>query len=78
MGTAVGLLGHERPFQSGRKSRPAAAALPRRFDLIDDGVAPALQNRLGAIPGAASARAIEAPIVLAVEILEDAVLVGEH
>src|SRR4029077_3680455 len=78
MRTAIGLLGHERPFQSGRESRATAPALPRRLDFIDDGIATARQNIFGAVPGAAAARAVEAPIVLAVEILEDAVLVGEH
>src|SRR6516162_4471206 len=78
MRTPVGLLRHERPFQSGRKSRAAAPALPRRLDFIDDSVAAASQNFFGAVPGTAAARAVEAPIVLAVEIFEDAVLVREH
>src|SRR5947208_1576698 len=34
MRAAVGLLRHERPFQSGRKSGAAAPALPRRLDFI--------------------------------------------
>ena len=74
----VGFLGHERPFQSGRKSGAATAAQARRLHLVDDLVAAAFQNRLGAVPGAARTRAFETPIVKAVEILEDAVLVGEH
>ena len=41
-------------------------------------VAALVQDRLGAVPGAARARAVEAPVALAVEIPEDAVLVGEH
>ena len=74
----VHLLGHERPFQSGRKTGAATAALTRRLHFVDDGVAAFFQNRLGAIPGAASAGGIELPAVMAVEIFEDAVLVGEH
>ena len=66
MRTAVRLLGHERPFQSGRKSRAATAALPGGFDFIDDGVAAARQNFFAAIPGAALSRAFKAPIVLTV------------
>ena len=75
---AIGLLGHERPFQPGRKSRAAAAALARGFHFVNDGVAAFFQDRLGAVPGAARARAIEVPAMMAVEIFEDAVLVGEH
>ena len=71
-------LGHERPFHAGREARAAAAAQARRLHLVDDGVAALLQDRLGAVPGAALARAFEAPVALAVEVLEDAVLVVEH
>ena len=54
---------------------------PRRPDFFISStmrVAASCQNRLGAVPGAARPRALEAPIVEAVEIGEDAVLVGEH
>ncbi len=77
--TAVlGFLGHERPFHAGREARAAAAAQARRLHLVDDPVAALVDDRLGAVPGAALARALEAPIVEAVEVLEDAVLVLEH
>ena len=72
------LLRHERPFEAGREARPAAAAQPRFLHLLDDRVAALLQDRLGAVPGAARARALQARIVQAVEVREDAVLVGEH
>ena len=76
---AVGrFLRHERPFQPGRESRPAAAAQARGLHLVDDPVAALVDDRLGAVPGAAAARALEAPVVEAVEVLEDAVLVVEH
>src|SRR5208282_3217826 len=65
-------------FEPGRKSRAAAAALPGRLHLVDDGVTPPRQNRLGAVPGAAGARAVEAPIVQAIEIFENAIFIGEH
>ena len=71
-------LRHERPFHAGREARAAAAAQAGRLHLGDDGVAALVQDRLGAVPGAALARAFEAPVALAVEILEDAVLVVEH
>src|SRR3984885_874786 len=74
----VRLLGHERPFQSGRKTGAAAAALAGGFHLVDDGLAAFLQNRLGAVPAAARTRPVEAPAVVAIEIFKDAVLIGEH
>src|SRR3954451_19963093 len=74
----LGLLGHERPFEPGRKAGAAAAALARRLHFVDDPVAAFFEDRLRAVPGAARPRALEAPVVLAVEILEDAVLVSEH
>ena len=72
------LLGHERPLQPGREARAAAAALAGGLHLVDDPVAALLDDRLGAVPGAARARALEAPVVQAVEIEEDAILVCEH
>src|ERR1700760_3551418 len=76
---AVGrLLGHERPFQTGRKPPPAASAQPRSLHLGNDPVASLVDDRLGAVPGATAARAFETPVLEAVEIAEDAVLVVEH
>src|SRR5262249_47008076 len=76
--TAVGLLGHERPLQPGGKAGAAAPAQARGFHLVDDPVAAFFQDRLAAVPGAAFARTLEAPIVQAVEVLEYAILVLEH
>src|ERR1700719_1146625 len=73
-----GFLRHERPFQAGRETRPAAAAQARGLHLVDDPVAALVDDRLGAVPCAAAARALEAPVMEAVEVLEDAVLVIEH
>src|SRR5262249_59161441 len=78
MRAAVGLFGHERPFQAGRKTGSAAATQPRSLHLIDDPIAALLQDGLGAVPGAPGACAVEAPVVEAVEIGEDAVLVLKH
>src|SRR5881227_3648509 len=72
---AVGrFLRHERPFQAGRESGAAAAAQARGLHLVDDPVAALVDDTLGAIPRAAAARALEAPVVEAVEVFEDAVL----
>ena len=71
-------LGHERPLQSGWEAGAAAAAQARGLHLVDDRVAAFVQDRLGAVPGTTLARALKAPVVEAVEIPEDAVLVVEH
>jgi hypothetical protein len=71
-------LRHERPFQAGRETRPAAPAQAGGLHLGDDPVAALVDDRLGAVPGPAAARALKAPVVEAVEIAEDAVLVVEH
>ena len=78
MRPAVGLLGHERPFQPGRKAGAAAPAQAGGLHLVDDPVAALLQDPLGAVPGAARAGAVEPPVVKAVEIEKDAILVLEH
>ncbi|MEH2477776.1 hypothetical protein V1282_001133 [Nitrobacteraceae bacterium AZCC 2146] len=76
---AVGrILRHERPFHAGRETCPATAAQARGFHLGDDPVAALVEDGLGAVPAAATARAFEAPVLEAVEIAEDAVLVVEH
>ena len=74
----IGGLRHERPFQAGREAGAAAAAQARGLHLGDDPVLAFVDEALGIVPGAALARAFEAPVAEAVEIGEDAVLVGEH
>ena len=73
-----GLLGHERPLEPGREARAAAAAQPRGLHLLDDPVAALLEELLGAVPLSARHGALQPPVVEAVEIGEDAVLVGKH
>src|SRR5262249_23756577 len=75
---AVRLLGHEPPLEPGREPGAAATAQARGLDLGDDGIAALGEDRLGVVPGAARAGALEPPVVEAVEVLEDAVLVLEH
>src|SRR5262249_58078229 len=72
------LFRHERPLQAGRNPRPAAAAQPGSLHLVDDPVAALVDDRLGAVPGAAAPRALEPPVMEAVEVLEDTILVREH
>src|SRR5271169_2788640 len=78
MRPAVGLFGHERPFQPGGKAGAAAAALAGGLDLIDDAVAAFGENLFGAVPSAAGAGRLKAEAVMTVEVFENAVLVGEH
>src|SRR5579872_4147872 len=74
----LGFLRHEGPLHAGRESGAAAAAQARGLHLVDDPVASLVDDRLGAVPGAATPRAFEAPIMQAIEVFEDAVLVLEH
>src|SRR5438876_12238733 len=78
MRTAVGLLGHERPLQPCGKTGPAPSTQARGLHLVDDPIAPLLEDGLGALPGTARARPLKGPVVQAVQIGEDAVLVLEH
>ena len=78
-GTPVGVvLRHERPLHAGRESRAATAAQAGRLHLVDDPVAALLDDSLGAVPGPAAARTFEPPVIEAVEIAEDTILVLEH
>ena len=71
-------LGHEGPFEAGGEAGAAAAAQARLLDHVDDGLGPEFEDRLGAVPVAALLRGVEPRRLEAVEIGEDAVLVGEH
>ena len=72
------LLGHEAPLHAGREARAAAAAQARCLDHLDDRVLAERHQRLGVVPVAARLRRLQAPGLEAVEVGEDAVLVGEH
>ena len=76
-GTAVlAFLGHERPFHPGRESRTAATAQARRLDFLDDRVLPARHQVFRVVPVATLLRAIQTPVLKAVEVGEDAILVS--
>ena len=68
-------LGHERPLQAGREPGAAAAAQARGLGVVDDPVAPAGQDVLGGIPRATLLGGLQAPVMEAVEVGEDAVFV---
>src|SRR5262249_57828390 len=74
----VGLLRHERPLEAGGEAGAAAPAQAGGLDLVDDAIAALLEDRFGAIPSAARASARKPPVVQAVEVREDAILILEH
>src|SRR5262245_24706019 len=74
----IGLLGHERPFETGREAGASAAAQARGLDLVDDPIAALVEDRFGAVPSAARAGTRKGPVVQTVEICEDAILVLKH
>ena len=74
----VRLFGHERPLEPCREAGAAAAAQAGRLHFVDDAIAPLGENVFCAIPTAARAGAFEAPVMEAVEIGKDAILVCEH
>src|SRR5262249_35949612 len=56
MWTAVGLFRHEGPFQAGRKSGTAAAALARSLPFIHHRIAPSTKERPRTVPRATRTR----------------------
>jgi hypothetical protein len=74
----VGLLRHERPLEAGGKACAAAAAQAGGLDLVDNAIAALLEDRFGAIPRAPRARARKPPVVQAVEVRENTILILEH
>ncbi len=73
----IAFLGHERPFQSGRKARAATSTQAGILHLLNDPVAALIQNRFGAIPMAACLHAFQRAISHPVEVIEDPVVIGE-
>src|SRR5262245_47768175 len=71
------VLGRERPFWAGREAGTAPATQAGILDFGDDGVVPLFDQRLGAVPGTARLGPRQPPVVEAVEVLEDPVLVPE-
>ena len=69
---------HERPFEAGRKTRPATSAQPGFFHLVDDPVAALGENLLGPVPVSTRFCRIEAPVVEAIEIGENTILIAQH
>ncbi|GJD83145.1 hypothetical protein HPGCJGGD_1008 [Methylobacterium haplocladii] len=74
----VRLLRHERPLQAGREAGATAAAQAGALHLVDDPVPTHVEQELGAVPSAALLRRVEIGRVQAVEVGEDAILIGEH
>ncbi len=73
---AIGCFRHERPFHARAEARPAAPAQAGGFHFLNDFLTPQRQQRAGIVPVAAFLGAFQRPIMMAVEIGENAVLIG--
>ncbi len=73
----LAFLRHEAPLHTGRKARATTAAQARRLDALDDIVLADFHQLLGIVPIAALHRRLDAPILEAIDVGEDAVLVGK-
>lgn len=78
LGPAVGRLVHEGPFHPGGKAGPTAAPQAGNLDLIDDPIGALVYYFLGLVPVAAAHGALQPPVMSAVQIREDAVLIGQE
>src|SRR5947209_17343065 len=78
MWPSIGFFRHERPLQSGGKAGTAPSAQSRCFHFVDDPIASLLQNRSGTVPCPAGTRTRQTPIMLAVQVSENAVAVVEN
>ena len=76
--TAGVFLRHERPFEACRETGTATAAQAGFFHLVDDPVASLGENIPGPVPVAAGFRALETPVMEAVEVRKDTILVVQH
>ena len=77
MRATVCLLGHERPFQPGRKTRAAATAQAAVLHFLNDPVPALAQNVRRTVPMTARFDALERTILHPVEVGEDTVFIGE-
>ena len=71
-------LGHEGPFKAGGEAGAAAAAQTACLDFIHQPVTALVDEGFGIQPAAALLCAFKAPIMEAVEVGENAILVSEH
>ena len=78
MRTLANHLGHEGPFEAGGEASAAAAAQAACLDLVHQPVTALVDEGLGIQPAAALLGALKAPVMEAVEIGENAILVSEH
>ena len=74
----IRLLGHERPFQTGRKARPATTAQARCLDDLNDLVAAQLDEIARAVPMPALFGPGQRAVMHPVKVGKDAVLILEH
>merc|ERR1719295_1994712 len=75
LGPAVVRLVHEGPLHAGGKSGAAAAPQARNFDLVDDPVGSLQHDLLRLVPVAPGHGTFDPPVMSAVQVLEDPVLI---
>jgi len=76
-GAAVGRLGHEGPLEAGGEAGAAAAAEAGVLNLLHNSIRTHPHHLLSLMPVSTTEGVGEAPVLLAVEVREDAILVGE-
>ena len=73
--TVLGHLGHEAPLQTGGEGGASTAAETGRLDIRNDLVGTHLQQLLRLIPEATLHGALDVPVVVAIEVCENTILV---
>ena len=77
LGSAVTRLVHEAPLHAGGEPGPTAASEATGLDLVDDPVSALLHDLLGLVPLAPGHGPLEPPVVAAIDVGEDPVLVSQ-
>lgn len=71
----LAFLGHEAPLHAGREARATATTQARGLHDVDDAVLPDLEQLLRIVPVAPLHGGVDAPVLIAMDVGEDAVLV---
>ena len=77
LGSAITGLVHEGPLHTGGESGSTSTSQSRSLDLIDDPVSALLHDLLGLVPLTPGHGPLEPPVVTAIDVGEDPVLVSQ-
>ena len=78
LGSAITRLVHEAPLHPGGEASPATASQPAGLNLVDDPVSALLHDLLGLVPLAPGHGPLDPPVVAAIDVGEDPVLVSQR